>query len=93
MTNRILLACLLSAAATAAQTVTIQGTVYSMAGEPIEGATCQFKNISIKAMTNAQRKYEPHVVLRDAKQLESELVVAVLADMPDHSAPLWAFER
>jgi hypothetical protein len=40
-----------------AQTVTTQGTVLSVSGAPIAGATCQFKGISNKAITDAAGKY------------------------------------
>ncbi len=40
-----------------AQTVTITGAVYSVSGEPVSGATCQFKSIANKAVTDAQGKY------------------------------------
>ncbi|MDB5049069.1 MAG: Peptidase of plants and bacteria [Fibrobacteres bacterium] len=57
MKNRFLIAVYLSASFAAAQTVTLQGTVLSVSGAPIQGATCQFKSISNKAVTDAQGKY------------------------------------
>jgi hypothetical protein len=59
MKNRFFLACLasISAAAAQAQTVAIQGTVYTVSGEPIAGATCQFKNVANKVVTDAKGKY------------------------------------
>jgi hypothetical protein len=40
------------------QTVTIKGTVLGISGEPIQGATCQFRNLSNKAVTDAQGKFD-----------------------------------
>ncbi len=40
-----------------AQTVNITGTVLSVSGAPIQGATCQFRSITNKAVTDAQGKF------------------------------------
>jgi hypothetical protein len=40
-----------------AQTVSLSGTVLSVSGSPVVGATCQFKSISNKAITDATGKY------------------------------------
>jgi hypothetical protein len=58
MKHRILFATLFTASMALAQTVSIQGAVYTLWGQPIEGATCQFKNAGNKATTNAQGKYD-----------------------------------
>jgi hypothetical protein len=60
MFNRFILAVLMATLATAfaqAQTVSITGTVRSVSGIPIAGATCQFRTIANKAVTDAQGKF------------------------------------
>lgn len=58
MKYRQLTAMLFSASFAAAQTVDIRGNVYSVSGEPIAGATCQFRNLSNKAITDAQGHFD-----------------------------------
>ncbi|MDB5104389.1 MAG: hypothetical protein JWP91_2078 [Fibrobacteres bacterium] len=57
MKYRICIAALFCASITQAQTVSISGTVLSVSGAPIAGATCQFRSIANKAVTDAQGKY------------------------------------
>jgi hypothetical protein len=51
-------ACAAFAMAAHAQTVSITGSLYSVSGEPIAGATCQFKNAANKAVTDANGKFD-----------------------------------
>jgi hypothetical protein len=57
MSKRLLIAAILGASAASAQTVTITGTVHSISGAPIQGAVCQFKGITNKAVTDAAGKF------------------------------------
>jgi hypothetical protein len=59
MNRNITAAIFAAASATIAisQTVSITGTVLSVSGEPVAGATCQFRTASNKATTDAQGKY------------------------------------
>ena len=57
MSIRIGLAALCLASIASAQTVAISGRVVSVSGAPIAGATCQFKNIANKAVTDAEGRY------------------------------------
>jgi hypothetical protein len=50
-------ALLLTATIVQAQSINISGTVLSVSGAPIAGATCQFRTASNKAVTDAQGKY------------------------------------
>lgn len=54
---RIGLVSLCLASFASAQTVAISGRVLTLTGAPIPGATCQFKSISNKAVTDAEGRY------------------------------------
>src|SRR5438445_13835805 len=58
MRNRHLIAVFFSGSLAGAQTVGITGTVLTVSGSPVAGATCQFKSISNKAVTGADGKYD-----------------------------------
>jgi hypothetical protein len=58
MNYRNWIAALSLASLASAQTVTIKGRVLGISGEPIQGATCQFKNLSNKTMTDAQGNFD-----------------------------------
>jgi hypothetical protein len=47
----------MAAGSAQAQTVTTQGTVRTVSGQPIAGAVCQFKALGNKAVTDAQGHY------------------------------------
>jgi hypothetical protein len=47
-----------AAAGLRAQTVSLQGTVLSVSGEPVAGAVCRLKTLGNIAVTNAQGKYD-----------------------------------